>query len=227
MALSITKIFKLILKIFEHILFFRIYINEVIKRDMKSEEITLIEKAKNGDESAFKTLLEPYVSKLLNIGYYILKNREDAWDILQETLILLWKNIKKLDSDYPFYPYVKKIYTNQCLKHIRKFKDKGTLSIDYEYEENGNLQLEDYSFDPEGLAQNEEFKNKVKKAMDELPTHYRTTIWLRVGEGMSYKEISELLGINIGTVKSRINTARRLIVEKLGDYLGGETSETS
>ncbi len=60
---------------------------------MEKREITLIERAKTGDESAFKALLEPYIPKLLNIGYYILKDREDAWDILQESLVRRWRNI--------------------------------------------------------------------------------------------------------------------------------------
>jgi len=55
-----------------------------------------------------------------------------------------------------------------------------------------------------------------------MPPHYSSTLWLRIGENMSYKEISEVLGVNIGTVKSRINMARRLLSEELLSYLGGE-----
>ncbi len=188
---------------------------------MDREKI-LIEKAKKKDEIAFKKLIEPYIQKLLNTGYYILKNREDAWDILQDTLLLLWKNMKKIDPSYPFYPYLRKMYINQCFKHLKKVKDKNELSLDYEYEEDTTLQIEDVAFSPEDLLQKKELKEKIKEIMDKMPSHYSSTLWLRIGEGMSYKEISETLGVNIGTVKSRINMARKLISEELLSYLGGE-----
>ena len=188
---------------------------------MNSESL-LIEKAKTGDQAAFKALIEPFVQKLLNIGYYIVKNREDAWDILQDTLVLLWRNIKKLDSSYPIYPYLKKMYVNQCFKHLKKKKDQNNLSLDYEYDEETQLQIKNDAFDPEELLQNKEIRNKIKEIMDKMPSHYSSTLWLRIGEGMSYKEISDLLGINIGTVKSRINMARKLLISELSTYMGGE-----
>ena len=186
------------------------------------KEISLIEQAKAGDKKAFKELIGPYVQKLLNIGYYILKNREDAWDILQETFILLWKNIKKLNTSYPFYPYVKKIYTNQCFKFLKKYRNQNDLSIDYIYEEDGQLQIKDTLPDPYKVLENKEIKEKIREIMDKMPAHYSSTLWLRIGEGMSYKEIADLLNINIGTVKSRINMARKILMEKLLAYMGGE-----
>ncbi len=186
------------------------------------KEKLFIEQAKKKDEQAFKKLIEPYIQKLLNTGYYILKNREDAWDILQDTLLLLWKNMKKIDPSYPFYPYLRKMYINQCFKHLKKTKDKNELSFDYEYEEDTTLQIEDVVFSPEELLQKKELKEKIKEIMDKMPPHYSSTLWLRIGENMSYKEISEVLGVNIGTVKSRINMARRLLSEELLSYLGGE-----
>ncbi len=191
-----------------------------------NKEVMLLEKAKAGDEIAFKNLIKPHITNLLNIGYYILKSREDAWDILQDTLILVWKNIKKFDPSYPFYPYVKKIYTNECFKHLKKQKSKNTLSLDYEYEDAQNLQIEDISSNPEEVLSKEEFKSKVKEAMEELPDHYRIALWLRIGDGMSYKEIADTLNINIGTVKSRINMGRKMLISKLRDYIGGEKGET-
>ena len=145
--------------------------------------------------------------------------REDAWDILQDSLILLWRNIEKLDPVYPFYPYLKKIYTNECYKMLNKRKKNApNLSLDYEYEDENSMEIGDYSYNPDTIINDNEFKEKVKRAMDSLPEHYRTTLWLRVGEGSSYEEISKLLNINIGTVKSRINMARKMILKKLNEY---------
>jgi len=77
----------------------------------------------------------------------------------------------------------------------------------------------DDAYSPEDIFDKIELKEAVEEALNSLPKHYRVTLWLRIIENLSYEEIAETLEINIGTVKSRINMARKMMQDKLKYYL--------
>lgn len=177
---------------------------------MNDIEDILIKKSKKGDIDAFEELIGNYQKKSYNIALKMLKNPEDAMDVSQEALIKVYKSIKKFENKSSFSTWMYRIVVNTCLDFIKKDK-KNLLYLDKPIEtEEGNIKMEvidDYNT-PENLLEKKLTKKLVKDSINMLKDEYKSIIILRDMEGFSYEEISKILEIPIGTVKSRIKRAR-------------------
>jgi RNA polymerase sigma-70 factor (ECF subfamily) len=190
-------------------------------------EKILLKKARNGDIEAFELLIEDYQKKAFNVAYRMMGNSEDANDLVQEALIRIFKSIKNFKEQSSFSTWVYRIVTNVCLDELRRRKNKFTISIDEDIQlEDGNVkrQIESEGPTPEESLESKEIQDIVTKAIEELSNEHKTVIVLRDIQGFSYDEISDIMKCPEGTVKSRINRARkalREILKKQKELLSG------
>ncbi len=187
---------------------------------MSDNEKFLLERSKAGDVAAFEILIEAYQKKIFNLAYRIVGNYDDAGDLMQEALIRVFKSIANFKEQSSFSTWVYRITTNVCLDDIRKNKNKNkrVLSLDEEIHlENGDMKRQIMSDDPlpDEIAEREELRRIVSNAIDSLPEEQRLVITLRDIQGLSYGEIKEVLNCPSGTVKSKINRARKALKDVL------------
>lgn len=190
-----------------------------LKRYSDEDDTELIQQIKKGDERAFEELIKRYSNRIINLATRIMGSHDDGWDIAQDVFISVWKNIKSFDTVRDFYPWVRKITINACYEELRRRKGHLESSLDDVEEDEPSIDLPDKTYSPADILDKIELREMVEKALNSLPEHYRVTLWLRIIENLSYEEIAETLNINIGTVKSRISTARKMIQDRLKDYL--------
>lgn len=186
-------------------------------QNLKSVNSELIKKAIEGDESAYKNLLENYRGAIYNLLYKMVRNKEETEDLVQEAFMKAFKALPSFNEEYAFSTWLYKIAVNNCIDHMRK-KKLQTYSINKPVQsKDGELDREfpDTSMSPDKSILSEERASIIETAIDELPENYKTAIILRHSEEKSYEEISKILNIPLGTVKARIFRAREMLKKKL------------
>lgn len=182
-------------------------------------ENDLIKKCKKGNREAFNVLFSSYQTQVINIAYGMLSNREDAYDAAQEVFVRVYKSIESFKEQSSFTTWLYRITTNVCSDILRKRqKNTNVISMNQVLDENKDMDIKDEALTPEESMELSEKQKAVRDAIGELREEYRVVIALCDIEGMSYDEISEILNIPSGTVKSRINRARnalkKILIEK-------------
>lgn len=172
------------------------------------EERKLIERCRENDRDAFETLILSYEKKIYNLCFYMVKNKEDAFDLTQEAAIKIYKSISKFKGESKFSTWVYRITYNTCLDFIKRKKDELPYDDMIINESNINYKMDN-------VIESKETKMLIRKCIMQLSNDYRTVIILRDISGLSYKEISDILQIEVGTVKSRINRARQALKNEL------------
>lgn len=172
------------------------------------EEKLLIKECINRDIKAFEKLILNYEAKIYNMCFYLLKNREDALDASQEVCIKIYKSIEKFKGESKFATWVYRITYNTCMDLLKKRKNEFSYDdvIDYELHREDRI---------ESIIESRELKYDLKESIMKLNDDYRMIIILRDIEGLSYQEISEILNIESGTVKSRLFRAREALRNEL------------
>ena len=186
-------------------------------QNLKSVNSELIKKAIEGDESAYKNLLENYRGAIYNLIYKMVRNKEETEDLVQEAFMKAFKALPSFNEEYAFSTWLYKIAVNNCIDHMRK-KKLQTYSINKPVQsKDGELDREfpDTSMSSDKSILSEERAGIIETAIDELPENYKTAIILRHSEEKSYEEISQILNIPLGTVKARIFRAREMLKKKL------------
>lgn len=179
---------------------------------MVTLEQELIDKSKKGDLLAFERLMNQYSKQVFNILLRLLGNREDAQDLSQEVFVRVYKKLHTYKSDSQFYTWLYRVAINAGKDYLKKKK------WDYSLEPLGDKAFsfsKDHATNPEASVINNEKKELILRALMELSLEQRSIIILRDIQGFSYEEISEILGIAVGTVKSRISRSRKILREKL------------
>lgn len=172
-------------------------------------ENDLIKKCRKGSREAFNALFSNYQTQVINIAYSMLSDREDAYDAAQETFVRVYRNIESFKEQSSFSTWLYRITANVCSDILRKRqKHSNVLSINSMSEDSKDFDIRDESPTPEDSAELDERQRAVREAIAELRDEYRAVITLCDIEGMSYDEISRILSLPAGTVKSRINRAR-------------------
>ncbi|MCK5033806.1 MAG: sigma-70 family RNA polymerase sigma factor [Calditrichia bacterium] len=190
---------------------------------MKSQDSELISKAKSGDEYALEELLGKYKIAVYNLVYRMVKDKQEAEDLTQETFIKTFKSLPSFNEEYAFSTWIFKIATNNCIDFFRKRKLK-TYSIDKPIQyKTSEIQQDHPDTDPnaEKSMLAEERSELIKKAIDSLPKKYNEAIVLRHMKEKSYEEIAEMLNLPLGTVKARIFRAREMLNKALKEKLSG------
>lgn len=169
----------------------------------------LINKAKNGDKSAFTKLYKELSDKIKKDIMYIVKDETLADELLNDTFIKVWRKLDTYTQDISFQAWVKMIAVNCCIDHFRRNSDDKFVHID---DSDITLQLPDNAGDV--IARNE-LSDIVNTALLRIPFAKRRALELYYFNNLPYKEIAKLLRMPLGTVKSDINRAKK----KLSNYL--------
>lgn len=179
-------------------------------------ENDLIKKCKKGSREAFNILFSRYQSQVVNIAYNMLSDREDACDAAQEVFVKVYRNIESFKEQSSFTTWIYRITANVCSDILRKRqRDANVVSINRFTDENKEMDIKDDAPTAQENMELSERQAAVRSAINELKEEYRVVITLCDIEGMSYDDISAVLGIPSGTVKSRINRARNALKKNL------------
>lgn len=166
----------------------------------------IINSCRSGDNAAYSQLYKLYSKAMYNAAYRIVKNEDEAEDVLQESFISAFKNIATFKGDSTFGAWLKRIVINKSITILRK-KHLEVLSINDSHEEIAE------SYNPEDGVHYD--MNSVKQAINALPEGYRLVLTLYLLEGYDHQEIGEILNISVSTSKSQYNRAK----SKLRGYL--------
>ena len=182
----------------------------------------LIEATKNGDEAAFALIMARYRNPITNYLYRFLNDYEEAVDLAQETFVRVYFAIDRYHTDFAFSTYIYRIATNLAISETRKRKRRTILSLTGLFQSDADDMTEFQPTDERALPDKEliddEQSQVIARAIETLPPKYRVPVILRDIEGKTYEEIASILGLGLGTTKSRISRARALLKEKLRNY---------
>ena len=188
----------------------------------KLSDHQLIEATKNGDENAFAEIVDRYRNPLTNYLYRFLNDYEEAVDLAQETFVRVYFAIDRYHTQYAFSTYVYRIATNLAISEIRRRKRRRLLSLTGLFQSDEDSDVEYQPADTAALQDSQlvddERDRTIAKAIAALPEKYRVPIILRDIQGKSYDEVAEIMGLGLGTTKSRISRGRGLLKEKLEHY---------
>lgn len=191
-------------------------------KEMTADEL-LVARSKAGDVAAYNHLVSQHWDRIFARSMQLLKNREDAEEITQDTFIRAQRGLENFRGDASFSSWVYQIATN--LAHNRYWywfrrKRGQSMSLQHSLDSEGEFTLEDVLADdcehPGEAAVTSELEERVSECMEQLSDIHCEVLTLRNVRNMSYEEIAEELGISVGTVKSRIARARDNLRELLG-----------
>jgi RNA polymerase sigma factor (sigma-70 family) len=184
---------------------------------VKEDDQILIKKALAGNENAYKALLERHKDAVYRMIVKIVRSSEEARDLVQETFMKAFSSLSSYNFQYRFTTWLYKIAANNCIDFLRK-KRLNPLSLDQPViTKDGEVtfELPDMTYSPEADLASKQKSLSIDAAIDSLPPKYREVIVFRHKQDKSYEEISQILGIPVGTVKARIFRARELLKKKL------------
>ena len=183
------------------------------------EEAAVVEQLKAGSDEAFAWLIARYQQPLYNLIYRVLPNPCDAADITQEVFIKVFRNIQGFHGEASLRTWLYRIALREASNQRRWWSrhKKQEITIDSPYESDSedestglclSATLADHTDSPFDHAAQAEVRERVEAALRQLPEAFRTVVILREIEGFAYEEISEILNVNLGTVKSRLTRGR-------------------
>lgn len=176
-----------------------------------------IKQVKKGDQNAFGEIVEIYKNKVFQLCYRMLGNRQEAEDAAQEAFIRAFINIHTFKQELKFSTWLFRIATNLCIDRIRKKKPDYYLDAEVQGTEGLTMYSQVASSDPlpEAELESLELQETIQKEILKLPEKYRAVIVLKYIEELSLNEISEILDLPLGTVKTRIHRGREALRQQL------------
>jgi RNA polymerase sigma-70 factor, ECF subfamily len=182
----------------------------------------LVQRTREGDRDAFRTLVERYQGKVATLALGILRSRDDALDVVQETFTKAYQSLDRFKGESSFYTWVYRIAVNLCIDHQRH--DAKLPQVPLETGERGDTIIRPAADglrgdEPFERARDTEIARRLREAISELTPEHRAVILLREVEGLSYEEISRVLQCPKGTVMSRLHYARRQLQTRLRELL--------
>lgn len=193
------------------------------------DETVLLRQAAEGDQSAFEALVRQYQKPVYNLALRMAGNEDDAFDLAQEAFLRAWRGLKFFKGESSFSTWLYRLTSNVCIDFLRQKKRSKTVSLSFLDDEDGQHELDrpDPAPGPEDRAIRADERARMERALNALEPEYREALTLCAIEGLSYIEISEILDLPTGTVKSRIFRAREKMRRKLledGNKSGSRSS---
>jgi len=185
------------------------------------DEIQLIPQLKEGNETAFKNLVDTFQEKVLNTSLGFVPNRHDAEDIVQDVFIEVFRSIGKFRGDSKLSTWIYRITTTKCLEHIRaKKREKRKAffqSLIGMHEKADRIKAFDFNH-PGILLENKERAKTLFTAIEKLPENQRAAFTLHKIEGLSYQEIAAIMETSLSSVESLMFRAKKNLQKTLGDF---------
>lgn len=194
----------------------------------KAQEVAidriLVDRFKNGDQSAFDEMVSRYWDRIYSMVHQLLRNTQDAEEVTQDAFIRAHRGLVNFRGDSAFSTWLYQIATNLARNRYwywwRRKRDK-TISFEQPIGPEGEGTFADIIpaevETPDDITVTQEFVDRIGHAMEKLGAKHREILILRNVKNLSYEEIAEILGISVGTVKSRIARARESLRSKLGE----------
>lgn len=183
----------------------------------------LVGRARRGDNKAFDLLLLKYQNRVVSVVSRFVYNHSDALDVTQEAFMRAWRALPNFRGESRFYTWLYRIAVNTAKNHLaaaaRQPASKCADVSDIERTDSSEALRENAT--PEALLSRDELQSAVLSAIEELPKELRIAIVQREIDGMSYRQIAELMECPIGTVRSRIFRAREAIDNRIAPLLQG------
>ncbi|WP_085520698.1 RNA polymerase sigma factor SigW [Tuberibacillus sp. Marseille-P3662] len=179
----------------------------------------LIKEIRHGDQQAFAQIVEMYKTKVYNICLRLVRIPQEAEDLAQETFIRAYTNINRYENTHKFSTWLFRIATNLSIDYLRKKKPSFYLDADIPGTDGFNMyaHLPSNEDGPEQTVLNHETASWLQHEIDKLPPKYKTAITLKYIEDFSLKEISDIMGIPVATVKTRIHRGREALRKRMLD----------
>lgn len=180
--------------------------------------VSLVTRAQNGDNNAMNELFNAFYNDLYYFALKTVKDEDLALDITQEAFVEIINTIGKLEEPAAFVTWAKQITYHQCTRYFKKKKD---VIVDEDEEGNtvfDNLKEENAEFIPDEALDKDDFKKTILAILDELSEEQRSAVMMYYFDEMSVKQIAEIQGTTEGTVKSRLNYARKAIKASVEEY---------
>jgi len=189
----------------------------------------LVALAQRGDTDAFRELFDRYHRRAFAVALGVVKNKQDALDIVQDAFIKVHKHIQNFQGTASFYTWLYRIVMNLSIDHVRKAKKGRDLDYDDKVGRDDENVAGDGAILPSMLDANprktvlrRELADAIQEALDSLSEDHRAVILLREVEGLSYEEMARVLEVPKGTIMSRLFHARRNMQSALAEYVQGD-----
>lgn len=198
---------------------------------MRFEDDTLIARCREGDQGAFRELVERYQRKVYGLAHGMLHNPDDAMDITQEVFIRVHSYLKHFKGSSSFYTWLYRIAINLCIDHLRKEQKSQTVdyddALDHDYGEGAeDLLPNTWDMNPGKAMDRKELNQMIQNALKTLSPNHRAVLVMREVDGLSYSEMAEVMQCNKGTIMSRLFHARRRMQDALMAVLGEQNPLT-
>jgi len=192
----------------------------LLREIRKHSDSGLVDECRRGDSAAFDELIRRYKDRIYNVVYRFLGNHEDTLDVCQEVFVRAYRGIEAFQGKAKVYTWLYSIASNLARNRLRdgsrKGRDKGSSLETLEETAPGVVQEAASTHrTPRDAAAAQELDSVLQASLEELPDHYRMAFVLRTFEDLSYEEIADAMGCPPGTVKSRLNQARKMLRERL------------
>jgi len=178
------------------------------------EESELIAKIKSDDSAAFKTFYETYKDMIYNVCYRMLNNKQDTEDATQDVFVKTFHSVHQFRGNAKLSTWLYQIAVNTSLNYTRRKKIVTWLSLDF-LEGKDEYFLDDSQTRPDSELEKNESEALVQRAIHSLPSRQRTAVILQRYEGLSYKEIAEVMKTSLSAVESLLHHAKDNLTEKL------------
>jgi RNA polymerase sigma-70 factor, ECF subfamily len=192
------------------------------------DEADLVTELQAGSDQAFDWLVTYYHANVYNLTYGILSDSADAADVTQEVFLCAFRGIRGFRRGSSLKTWLYRISVRQALNHRRWCWRHHRQQVSIDADEEGHsatLELKDGEASPFEVCATHEMQQVVRRALAAVPALFRSAVILRDLEGLSYDEISEVMDVSVGTVKSRILRGRRMLKELLHPILHAPEAE--
>jgi RNA polymerase sigma factor (sigma-70 family) len=186
------------------------------------DESELILRTRQGDTEAYDDLVRRFQERIYATIYHMTANHEDANDLAQETFIKAYQAISTFKGDSSFFTWIYRIAVNRTINFLKQRRNKNNLSLndlDLNAEHDPDLVALVSEKTPRRDAGLAELQEKLNAAMQRLSETHRLVVTLHDVQGLPHEEIAQIMGCNVGTVRSRLFYARQQMQAYLSDYL--------
>ncbi|MBI2461443.1 MAG: sigma-70 family RNA polymerase sigma factor [Candidatus Rokubacteria bacterium] len=189
---------------------------------MRDEDLGLVERCRAGDLTGFEALVEKYKRRAYRLAYQVLRDQEEALDVAQEAFIKAYQSLPRFRGQSAFYTWLFRIIVNLAMdRHRQRVARQRAFGAEEVPPEEWERLAPAGGAGPEDEAARAEQRRRIETALGVLPPHHRSIIILSDIEGLSYREIADVLEIPLGTVMSRLHNARKRLRRLLGPMLVG------